>query len=188
MQFLSQPRLSRQIKELEEEIGRKLFERGNHGVKLTKEGVEVYHYTKQVVTQFDITQRKLFQHISDNWELSKSTFMEARDLAQLFHVKKEILFGGMFSLNYELKHLGRAMSHKNIITHQIKTYEEALRTLPSFEITPEWNCNREVNPHLKRIPVRGQEVPVIIAMIKRNHESLRKEILYFLEALEEYRF
>lgn len=275
--FISQPSLSRQIKELEEEIGRKLFERGNHGVSLTKEGIEVYHYAKQVVTQFDITREKLFHHISehkikfaacgceimepaffqvcrtfnqanyefeleygnietcieklasrevdmavipytelqykrldqylvsrdltmqelfrgqlkvhisDNWELSKAASVEPRDLNTLFHVKKEILFGGMFSLNYELKHLGLPMSHKSIITHQIKTYEEALRTLPSFGITPEWNCKREVNPHLKRIPIRGHEVPVIIAMIKRNHESLRKEVLYLLEALEEYR-
>ena len=35
---VSQPTLSRQLKDLEEELGRKLFVRSNYSIKLTEEG------------------------------------------------------------------------------------------------------------------------------------------------------
>ena len=36
---ISQPTLSKQLKELEEELGKKLFVRGNYNVRLTDEGM-----------------------------------------------------------------------------------------------------------------------------------------------------
>lgn len=275
--FISQPNLSKQITQLEKEIGRQLFHRGSHGVSLTKEGIEVYRYAKQLVSQFDLTQEKLLNHISENkikiatcgceiiepaflqvckifnqsnyefeleycnietcieklasrevdlavipytlsqykkldqllvnrelclqelftgelkvhisdkWDLSGRSCIHPEDLNGLFHVKKEILFSGIFNLNYELKQLGMGYSEKSIVTHQIKTYEEALKALPSFGITPEWHCSREVNRHLKRIPFYGSHVPVTISMVKRSNDMLRKEVLYFLEELAQYK-
>lgn len=274
--FLSQPNLSRQISLLETEIGRQIFHRKNRGVALTKDGAEVYHYAKQVVSQFDLAQEKLLDHISenkvkiatcgceiiepaflqvcktfnqsnyefeleycnvescieklarreldlavipytlpqykkldqflvsrelcmqeifsgelkvhisDNWELSRRNEIQLQDLSGLFHVKKEILFSGIFSLNYELRQLGMNFRNKSVVTHQIKTYEEALKSLPSFGITPEWHCGMEVNQHLKRIPFSGVNAKVTIAVVKRNNEILRKEVEYFLRELEEY--
>lgn len=274
--FISQPNLSRQVSLLEKEIGRQVFLRKSHGVVLTKEGLEVYQYAKQVVEQFDLAKDKLQNHISENkikvatcgceiiepaflqvckvfnqdnyefeleycnveqcieklagrevdlavipytesqykkldqfldsrklcmqgifegelkihisdsWELSKRETLHTEDLKGLFHIKKSILFTGVFSLGYEMKELGMDFSGKSMITHQIKTYEEALKALPSFGVTPEWKCSREVNRHLKRLPVFGKKVPVTIAVIKRNHEILRKEAEYFLSVLEQY--
>lgn len=275
--FVSQPNLSRQVSLLEKEIGRQIFLRKNHGVVLTREGLEVYQYAKQVVGQFELTRDKLMNHItenkikvatcgceiiepaflqvckvfnqdnyefeleycnveqsieklagrevdlaiipytetqykkldqfldskklcmqeifegelkihiSDQWELSKRDVIHIGDLNGLFHIKKSILFTGMFSLGYEMKQLRMDFSNKSVITHQIKTYEEALKTLPSFGVTPEWKCGREVNPHLKRLPLFGKRVPVTIAVIKRNDEILRKEAEYFLNALLQYK-
>lgn len=274
--FISQPNLSRQISQLEKEIGRQLFQRGNRGVSLTKEGIEVYHYAKQLVSQYEMTREKLLDHISENkikfatsvceiiepaflqvckifnqnnyefeleycsiescieklasrevdlavipytssqykkldqllvnrglclqelftgelkvhvsdqWELSRRPYVRPEDLRGLFHVKKDTLFRGMFSLHYDLKQLGIGHSEKSIVTHQSKTYEDALKTLPSFGITPEWHCSREVNTHLKRLPLYGRHVPVSISMVKRSNEVLRKEVLYFLDELTQY--
>ncbi|MDA3730182.1 LysR family transcriptional regulator [Niameybacter massiliensis] len=275
--FLSQPNLSSQVTQLEKEIGRQLFIRGNRGVTLTKEGIEVYHYAKQVVSQFELTKQKLLNHISENkikiascgceviepaffevckvfnqmnyefeleycnieqcieklgsqevdvavipytslqykkldqflinknlcmqeiftgelkvhvseqWELSKKAKINKGDLRGLVHVKKNILFSGMFSLDYEMRQLGMEFCNKSLVTHQIKTYEAALAHLPSFAITPEWHCNLEVNSYLKRIPFAGNPISVTIAVIKRNNEVLRKEVLYFLEQLKRYK-
>ena len=55
-----------QIVQLEKELGRVLFIRGNRGVTLTKDGLEVYHHAKQVVNTFELTEHKLLNHISEN--------------------------------------------------------------------------------------------------------------------------
>ena len=47
--FVSQPSLSSAMKELEEEIGVRLFLRTNRGIDLTPEGEELIGYARQVV-------------------------------------------------------------------------------------------------------------------------------------------
>lgn len=275
--FISQPNLSSQIAQLEKELGRTLFIRGNRGVTLTKEGIEVYNYAKQVVHTFTLTEQKLLNHISENkikiascgceiiepafievckifnqdnyefeleycniedciekvasqevdlaiipytnmqykkldqvlmnknlcmqglftgelkvhisdrWELSQKETICPQDLKDLFHVKKAILFTGMFSLDYEMRQMGISPYTKTILTHQSKTYENALNLVPSFGITLEWHCNKEVNLHLKRIPFDLPRLPVTIAMIKRPNEIIKKEVSYFLDQLQQYK-
>ena len=46
---IAQPPLSRQIKDLEEELGTKLFLRGSHALQLTEEGVVFRQYAMQVI-------------------------------------------------------------------------------------------------------------------------------------------
>ena len=52
--FVSQPALSASIRELEQELGIKIFERTNKGIVTTKEGEEFLDYAKQAVGQFSI--------------------------------------------------------------------------------------------------------------------------------------
>lgn len=275
--FLSQPNLSSQISQFEKEIGRQLFVRGNRGVTLTKDGIEVYNYAKQVVSQFEITQQKLMNHISDNkikiascgcemiepafleickrfntsthefeleycsieqcidklatqevdiaiipytvfqykkldqflinknlcmqelftgelklqvsdkWALSRKEKVDIEDLKGLIHVKKHMLFSGMFSLDHEMRHMGLGLNTVSIVTHQIKTYEATLSRFPSFGITPEWHCNLEVNPSLKRVPFSSGKIDVNIAMIRRQNEVMKEEVAHFLEQLQKYK-
>ena len=46
---IAQPPLSRQIQELEEELGVKLFERRPHALRLTEEGMIFKEYATQVI-------------------------------------------------------------------------------------------------------------------------------------------
>ena len=46
---IAQPPLSRQIQDLEEELGTKLFERSPHKVKLTEEGELFLQYASQIL-------------------------------------------------------------------------------------------------------------------------------------------
>jgi LysR family cyn operon transcriptional activator len=48
--YISQPAVSRAIKQLENNIGCQLFVRSSRGVKLTKQGEILYKYAKQALT------------------------------------------------------------------------------------------------------------------------------------------
>lgn len=275
--FVSQPNLSAQIALLEDELGRSIFMRTNRGVTLTKEGMEVYRYAKEVVEQFALTELHLMNHInehkvkivtcgceiitpafievcrnfnadnyqfeleylnaeeciqklsqreadlaiipytslqqqkleqflnhkglkiqelfkgalkvqlSDQWPISSNASVCPEQLKGLFHIKKSSLFSGMFSLDHELKYLGIDPATKVVLTHESKTYEEALRGLPSFGITLEWNCNREVNSHLKRIALDGPKIEVSIVFLHREEDSLKPELIYFIDQLRGYK-
>lgn len=52
---VTQPTLSRQIKELEEELGQKLFVRGNYNIHLTPEGEILYKRALDILNMVDLT-------------------------------------------------------------------------------------------------------------------------------------
>ncbi|MFI3141732.1 MAG: LysR family transcriptional regulator [Clostridia bacterium] len=56
--FISQPSLSLAIKELEEEIGIKIFNRSNKGLTVTADGDEFLSYARQVVEQYQMIEYK----------------------------------------------------------------------------------------------------------------------------------
>lgn len=53
---VTQPTLSRQIKELEEELGQKLFTRGSHNMTLTAEGMILRKRAEEIVSMVDKTE------------------------------------------------------------------------------------------------------------------------------------
>jgi DNA-binding transcriptional LysR family regulator len=56
---VTQPTLSRQIGQLEEELGVKLFKRSNHGINLTEEGTLLRSRAREIVALVDKTQNEL---------------------------------------------------------------------------------------------------------------------------------
>lgn len=52
---VTQPTLSKQIKELEEELGQKLFVRGNYSIRLTPEGEILYKRARDILDMVDLT-------------------------------------------------------------------------------------------------------------------------------------
>ena len=59
--FVPQPALSKQLKELEEELGVILFKRGNRNITLTEDGVYFLSKTKEILSLVDITVSNLKQ-------------------------------------------------------------------------------------------------------------------------------
>ncbi|MBO7401572.1 MAG: LysR family transcriptional regulator [Lachnospiraceae bacterium] len=71
--FVSQPALSVSIRELEEELGIRIFERTNKGISLTPEGSEFLNYAKKAVSQYVIIEDKYLNNGKDTESFSVST-------------------------------------------------------------------------------------------------------------------
>ena len=70
--FISQPTLSATIKELEEELDVKLFERTNKGIRLTKQGEEFLIYAKEAVSQYELIEDRYLNKGNDKIHFSVS--------------------------------------------------------------------------------------------------------------------
>ena len=58
---ITQPTLSRQIKELEEEFQKQLFIRGNRKITLTKDGILLKQYAQEILNLTEKAQRELLK-------------------------------------------------------------------------------------------------------------------------------
>ncbi|MBQ8950342.1 MAG: LysR family transcriptional regulator [Eubacterium sp.] len=70
--FVSQSALSATIRELEEELGIKIFERNNKGIALTNEGREFLTYAKQAVSQYQVIEDRYVESERDKVHFSVS--------------------------------------------------------------------------------------------------------------------
>lgn len=134
--------------------------------------------------------KKIFQgqlkvHVSSQNALSEKEKITSEDLKDLFHVKKDYLFSGMFSLDYELQQLGFPDSGKTIVTNGNKTYNDALHHLPSYAVEIDWKCNKAVPSKLFRIPFEDKEMSINCGIVSRENEVLKQELSYFINKLVE---
>ena len=84
--FVSQPALSKQLKDLEEELGVTLFKRGNRNITLTEEGVYFLAKTKEILSLVDTTISNLRQESIISGEIN----IGAGESAQLENIFKII--------------------------------------------------------------------------------------------------
>ena len=70
--YISQPALSSAIRELEEELGIKLFERSNKGIFLTEQGKEFLSYSKEAVAQYKLIEDRYLGRDNDKKHFSVS--------------------------------------------------------------------------------------------------------------------
>lgn len=70
--FISQPSLTKAIKELEKEMGITIFDRTNKGISVSKEGEIFLGYARQVLEQADLLEEQYKQpsHIRKNFSVS----------------------------------------------------------------------------------------------------------------------
>ena len=71
--FISQPTLSKAIKELERELGITIFTRTSTGISLSPDGNEFLSYARQVVEQAELLERRYFHTTPQQQLLSVST-------------------------------------------------------------------------------------------------------------------
>lgn len=71
--FITQPSLSNTIKDLEEEIHLKLFERSNRGIILTPEGEEFLGYARQMLDHYRLIEERFVENATFKQKFSVST-------------------------------------------------------------------------------------------------------------------
>lgn len=71
--FITQPSLSKAVKDLEQEIGFKLFIRNNKGINLSKQGTEFLGYARQVVEQAELLEKRFLKSAPTRQVFSVST-------------------------------------------------------------------------------------------------------------------
>ena len=69
---VSQPALSKQMKDLEQELGKKLFRRGSAGLSLTDEGMLLRKRAEDIVDMVDKTRRPSGPGNSRRWTISRA--------------------------------------------------------------------------------------------------------------------
>lgn len=65
--YISQPAVSRAIKQLEDDIGCQLFVRSSRGVRLTNQGEILYKYAKQAITFLKVGEKKVSEYENLNY-------------------------------------------------------------------------------------------------------------------------
>lgn len=63
--YISQPALSSAVRDLEEELGIKLFDRTNKGISLTEQGKEFLKYAKEAVCQYELIEDRYLDRDND---------------------------------------------------------------------------------------------------------------------------
>ena len=84
--FISQPSLSEAVKELEREIGIRIFGRTNRGILVTTEGNEFLGYARQVVEQYRLMQNGQLR--AESYEIHKKMSDKSE---QLLHLLLDLL-------------------------------------------------------------------------------------------------
>lgn len=104
--FISQPSLSKAIKDLEEEIGIELFRRTNRGVSVTPEGEEFVGYARQVVEQYSLIETK---------------YIEKEEVKKKFSVSMQHYSFAVNAFVKMVKQFG--MDEYEFAIHETKTFE-----------------------------------------------------------------
>lgn len=104
--FISQPSLSKAVKDLEKEIGTELFRRTNRGVALTSKGEEFVGYARQVVEQYSLIETK---------------YVEKKEIKKKFSVSMQHYSFAVNAFVKMVKQFG--MDEYEFAIHETKTYE-----------------------------------------------------------------
>lgn len=82
---MTQPPLSRQMRELEEELGKKLFIRGNRSITLTEEGMILRKRAEEIISLMEIARTEINvaqQHLSGEIYIGAAETVGLRSIAQ----------------------------------------------------------------------------------------------------------
>lgn len=111
--YTSQPNVSRQLALLEEEVGKKLFERGSRSVSLTEEGMFLCKRAKEIIELLERTETELGvfnENISGTVYIGAAETHSMRLIADVIkklhkthpHIKYDVLSGGTIEVTEQL--------------------------------------------------------------------------------------
>lgn len=136
--FISQPALSAAIRELEEELGIKLFTRTNKGITLSEPGREFLTYAKQAVSQYELIEDRYIAKNRDKKHFSVSMqhyvfavhafvntvkqFDSDRYVYSVHETRTDEVLSNVRDLTSEIGIIAYSKSNKNIFKKLFKEY------------------------------------------------------------------
>lgn len=105
---ITQPTLSRQLSQLEEEVGVKLFHRGARKISLTNEGILLKRRAEEILSLVDRTERELVEQdelVEGRIVIGSGELAAVRELPEMirsFHEKYPLVSYDLFTANADL--------------------------------------------------------------------------------------
>ncbi len=143
--YVSQPALSNSIRELEDELQIKIFERNNKGIVLTEEGHEFLSFAKRAVNQFELIEdrymckdkdKKRFSVSMQHYVFAIHAFVNAvqqcpeeKYIYSVHETKTEEVLNNVRFLKSEVGIVSYSASNELLIKKLLREYELAFRPL-----------------------------------------------------------
>lgn len=142
MLHVTQPTLSRQIAELEQELGVKLFVRSNHNIILTEDGMILKRRAQEILTLSDKTKQDFLQKdelLSGTISIGCGEFLSTEYLAKIIsefrkkhpHVKYEIYSGNAGNIR---DYIERGLLDVGVMSDPIDINKYDFLNMPVHEI------------------------------------------------------
>jgi DNA-binding transcriptional LysR family regulator len=171
---VTQPTLSKQIKELEEELGQKLFIRGNYNIHLTPEGQILYKRVLDILDMVDLTEAE-FASMNDfnggdlylGCAESDGISMLAKAAKQL-RAENENLHFHLYSGNAETvcERLDKGLLDFAVVVQNIDLTKYAYLDLPVTDI---WGLiMRKDDPMVSKADIPIEELAVLPLIVSRQ--------------------
>lgn len=164
--FIAQPPLSRQIQNLEDEIGLQLLERGSRPVKTTEAGHFFYQYAKRVLTNID-QMVALTQRVGVVDKVVRIGFVGS------------LLFGLLPRIIYQFRQTNPSLKVELI---EMGTYAQ-VRALKEGKIDVGFGRLYLSDPAVKRILLRNERL--ILAVHEHHPLASMKDGVYLADIAEE---
>lgn len=164
--FIAQPPLSRQIQQLEEELGVTLFERGTRPLKMTEAGQFFHSHAQQL--------------------LAKATDLKAMT-QRIGHVEHDLSIGFVASTLYGLLpqiiyRWRQNNPNVNITLHEMSSLEQIV-ALKEGKIDVGFGRLRSEDPLVRRIVLRNDKL--LVALPPQHHLTQREGSLSLVDLLDE---
>ena len=172
MLHVSQPALSRQMMQLEEELGVKLFVRSNHNIVLTEDGLLLKRRAQELLSLAEKTKRDFLhkeKELTGEITIGSGEFLSTKKLAEImvgFRKKHPLVQFRIYSGNAEniQDYIGRGHLDLGVMGEpvDIRKYE-----FVSMPVKERWGVLvREDSPLAKKSQVRAEDlkgIPLITA-------------------------
>lgn len=148
MLHVTQPTLSRQIAQLEEELGVELFTRSNHNIILTESGMILKHRAQEMLSMAEKTRQELLQgdeELTGKICIGSGEFQSTRLLAQIissFSEKHPLVQYEIYSGNAENvhDHIERGLLDIGLMAEPIDIRKYDFVSMPVKERWGAWVC------------------------------------------------